>query len=51
MGFVPERVKYLRRAGTLLGHLQVNNIQQLGEPIASAKTSFAVLPTFRAMVK
>jgi uncharacterized protein (DUF362 family) len=51
MGFVPERVKYLRRAGTLLGHLQVTNIQQLGEPIASAKTSFAVLPTFRAMVK
>jgi uncharacterized protein (DUF362 family) len=51
MGFVPERVKYLRRAGTLLGHLQVDNIQQLGDPIASAKTSFAVLPTFRAMVE
>src|ERR1700691_4693463 len=51
MGFVPERVKYLRRAGTLLGHLQVDNIQQLGDPIASAKTSFAVLPTFRAVVE
>jgi uncharacterized protein (DUF362 family) len=51
MGLVPERIKYLSRAGTLLGHLQVDNIQQLGEPIAGARTSFAVLPTFRAIVE
>ncbi|MGA2426891.1 MAG: DUF362 domain-containing protein [Candidatus Acidiferrum sp.] len=50
MGLVPERVKYLSRAGTLLGHLQVDKIQQLGEPIASVKTSFCVLPAFQSIV-
>ena len=49
MGLVPERVKYLSRAGTLLGHLQVNKIQQLGESIASVKTNFAVLPEFETI--
>lgn len=50
MGLLPERVKYLSRAGTLLGHLQVDKIQQLGESIASVKTSFSVLPTFQSIV-
>jgi uncharacterized protein (DUF362 family) len=49
MGLKPEGVKYLSRAGTLLGHLQVDKIQQLGEQIASVRTPFAVLPEFRAL--
>jgi len=47
MGLMPERVKYLARAGTLLGHVNIQKIQQLGESIASARTPFAVLPAFR----
>jgi uncharacterized protein (DUF362 family) len=49
MGLVPERVKYLSGAGTLLGHLKVDKIQQLGEPIASVRTCFAVLPAFQSL--
>ena len=33
MGLRPERVKYLQQAGTLLGHLQADKIQQVGEQI------------------
>jgi uncharacterized protein (DUF362 family) len=51
MGLMPERVKYLAQAGTLLGHVKGYKIQQLGETIASVRTSFAVLPTFRALVE
>jgi uncharacterized protein (DUF362 family) len=47
MGLVPERVKYLSRAGTLLGHLNPQKIQQLGDSIASVRTPFAVLDAFR----
>jgi len=50
MGLVPERIKYLWRAGTLLGHLQVDKIQQLGDPIASVETPFSVLPAFQSIV-
>ena len=49
MGLVPERVKYLSGAGTLLGNLKVDKIQQLGEPIASVRTCFAVLPAFQSL--
>ena len=49
MGLVPERVKYLSSAGTLLGHLKVDKIQQLGEPIASVRTCFAMLPAFQSL--
>jgi uncharacterized protein (DUF362 family) len=48
MGLVPERIKYLSRAGTLLGHTNIHKIQQLGESIASVKTPFSVLSAFRA---
>jgi uncharacterized protein (DUF362 family) len=51
MGLAPERVKYLSGAGTLLGHLKVDKIQQLGESIASVRTSFAVLPEFQAIAE
>jgi uncharacterized protein (DUF362 family) len=49
MGLVPERVKYLSGAGTLIGHLKVDKIQQLGEPIANVRTCFAVLPAFQSL--
>jgi uncharacterized protein (DUF362 family) len=49
MGLKPEGVQYLSRAGTLLGHLQVDKIQQVGEQIASVRTPFAVLPEFQAL--
>lgn len=47
MGFVPERVKYLAGAGTMLGHTKSDKIQQLGETIASVRMPFAVLPEFQ----
>jgi uncharacterized protein (DUF362 family) len=47
MGLVPERVKYLARAGTMLGHTKSDKIQQLGETIGSVRTPFALLPEFQ----
>jgi len=46
MGLLPEKVKYLAGAGTLLGHVAAEKIEQLGEPIASVRTPFAVLNEF-----
>jgi len=51
MGLIPERVKYLAQAGTLLGHVNTQKIQQLGESIASVRTPFAVLEAFRQMAE
>jgi uncharacterized protein (DUF362 family) len=51
MGLIPERVKYLASAGTLLGHLKPSKIQQLGESIASVRTPFAVLEAFRQVAE
>lgn len=50
MGLHPERVDYLVRAGTMLGHIHPEKIQQLGEAVASVRTPFAVLPAFRKLV-
>jgi uncharacterized protein (DUF362 family) len=49
MGLLPERIKYLAGAGTLLGHLNADKIEQLGEPIASVRTPFAVLKEFEKL--
>jgi len=49
MGLRPERVKYLAHAGTLLGHMNTDKIQQLGESIASVRTPFAVLEAFQGL--
>src|SRR5450631_4310880 len=49
MGLLPERVKYLAHAGTLLGHVKADKIQQVGESIASVRTPFAVLPAFHSV--
>jgi uncharacterized protein (DUF362 family) len=50
MGLVAEKVTYLARAGTMLGHLDPAKIQQLGESLDSVRTPFAVLPEFRRLV-
>jgi uncharacterized protein (DUF362 family) len=50
MGLDPRRIEYLSKAGVLLGHLQEEKILQLGESIASVKTSFAVLPAFQNLI-
>lgn len=46
MGLAPERIDYLAKAGTLLGHLKQDKLHQIGESIASVRTPFAVLETF-----
>jgi uncharacterized protein (DUF362 family) len=46
MGLLPEKVPYLSRAGTMLGHLEVAKIQQLGEGVEAVRTPFALLPEF-----
>jgi uncharacterized protein (DUF362 family) len=51
MGLAPERVKYLARAGSLLGHLKLDKIRQLGENIATVRTPFTVLEEFRDLAE
>jgi uncharacterized protein (DUF362 family) len=50
MGLRPEKVKYLAQAGTMLGHLQADKIQQVGETIESVLQRFEVLPAFHDLV-
>jgi uncharacterized protein (DUF362 family) len=50
MGLAPERIDYLAKAGTLLGHIKPEKIRQLGESIASVRTPFAVLPAFQKLI-
>lgn len=50
MALRPEKVPYLARAGTMLGHLDPTKIQQLGEAVSSVRTPFAVLPEFQRLV-
>jgi uncharacterized protein (DUF362 family) len=50
MGLLPEKVTYLARSATMLGHLDPLKIQQLGESVESVRTPFAVLPEFRRLV-
>lgn len=49
MGILPEKVKHLAQAGTFLGHLNSEKIQQLGDSIAQVRTHFAVLEAFREL--
>jgi len=46
MGLRPEKVPHISAAATLLGHLQVERIQQLGESAGACRTAFAVLKEF-----
>jgi uncharacterized protein (DUF362 family) len=47
MGLRPDRIKYLISAGTMLGNINTDKIQQLGERITSVRTPFSVLPAFQ----
>jgi uncharacterized protein (DUF362 family) len=49
MGLRPERIKYLASAGTMLGHVNVDKIQQVGENVEAVKARFAVLPEFNGL--
>src|SRR5262249_51660692 len=51
MGRRPEKVDYLVRAGTMLGHLDAGKIQQLGELVAAVRTPFSVLAEFANLVE
>jgi uncharacterized protein (DUF362 family) len=47
MGLLPEKIKHIAHAATLLGHIEREKILQLGEGIASVRTPFSVLRQFR----
>ena len=49
MGLMPERIKYLAAAGTMLGHINIDKIQQVGEVIAALRSKFAVVKEFNAL--
>lgn len=46
MGLLPEKIEYLARAATLLGHIQPDRIQQIGESVSGTRKPFSVLPAF-----
>jgi uncharacterized protein (DUF362 family) len=50
MGLLPDRIKHIAAAGTLLGHVQPDKIQHVGESIESVRARFAVLDVFRRLV-
>jgi len=50
MGLRPERVEHLAKASRLLGHLDEEKIQQIGEAIARVRTPFAVVDQFTHLV-
>jgi uncharacterized protein (DUF362 family) len=49
MALMPERIKYLAAAGTMLGHINADKIQQLGEEIAAVRSKFAVVKEFSGL--
>ena len=46
MGFDPERIPYLHEAGTFLGQVHLEEIDQVGEDPEALAQDFEVLPTF-----
>ncbi len=46
MGLVPERIRYLAAAGTMLGHVNIDKIQQVGENVAAVQSNFALVQEF-----
>jgi uncharacterized protein (DUF362 family) len=46
MGLLPEKIKHIAQAASLLGHIDPAKIQQLGESIASTRNPFSVLREF-----
>ena len=49
MGLVPERIDYLKRAALLLGNMEEQKIEQLGETVANTCKPFEILPAFQAL--
>src|SRR6201981_3367032 len=49
MGLIPEKVKHIAQAATLLGHIDPEKIQQVGESIEAVRQRFAVLPEFQSL--
>ena len=49
MGLNPQRIEHLSHAAYLLGHLQEEKIQQLGEAISRVHTPFDVLGDFEKL--
>jgi uncharacterized protein (DUF362 family) len=43
MGLTPEKIDYLKNAGTFLGHIDAGSIAQRGEPLSRYATRFNVL--------
>lgn len=50
MGLLPEKVKHIAQASTLLGHIDSDKIQQIGESIASVRIPFSVVREFRHLL-
>lgn len=46
MGLAPEKIKHVADAGTMLGHVKPDKIQQVGESIEAVRSPFAVLREF-----
>lgn len=49
MGLLPEKIKHIEAAGSLLGHTDDNKIHQLGETIDAVRTPFEVLDQFKEL--
>jgi len=49
MGLAPERIDYLAKAATVLGHVAENRVLQAGETIDSVRTDFQVLQPFERL--
>ncbi|TAM82463.1 MAG: DUF362 domain-containing protein [Acidobacteria bacterium] len=49
MGLVPARIDYLKRASLLLGNMDEERIEQLGETISSTRKPFEMLPAFQSL--
>lgn len=46
MGLAPEKIRYLADAGTMLGHVNANKIEQVGESVEAVRSPFEVLREF-----
>jgi uncharacterized protein (DUF362 family) len=51
MKIEPHQVKYLEMAGTFLGNLERDKIEQIGEPLARHQQDFRVLDDFAYLKK
>lgn len=47
MGLQPEKIRHIAHAATLLGHMEAEKIEQIGESIEQSCTPFAVLDVFK----